>query len=237
LALTLQGSNGIEHPSVKQVIEIAEELIEENRALNTEILYTIAKKRLKIPRKGLLSIIQLLLNRKILVEGSKFTKESVLSNQLRKKIYNFISRNLGAHFSLIRKKVLSEDKKDTGSAGQLIWHLEMLLKFSYIKKIKIGNFTVFLPIEIDDEMGIIHFLLSDEINKKIVKLLFEHDTVKKSDTYKLLNEKRELVYYRINNLIEQNIIYSEEDGKKLRLNPHNKEIIDQILKNNSDLNN
>ncbi|MBA7640475.1 hypothetical protein ES703_48141 [subsurface metagenome] len=112
----------------------------------------------------------------------------------------------------------------------------MLLKFNYIKKLKIGNFTVFLPIEIDDEIGIIRFLLSDEINMKIVKLLFEHESVKKSDTYKLLTEKRELVYYRITNLIEQNIIYSEEEGKKLRLNPNIKNIIDEILKNNSDLN-
>ncbi len=108
--------------------------------------------------------------------------------------------------------------------------------FYGLNLIKIGNFTVFLPIEIDDEIGIIRFLLSDEINKKIVKLLFEHDTIKKSDTYKLLNEKRELVYYRINNLIEQNIIDPEEEGKKLRLNPNIKNMIDEILRDNSDLN-
>ena len=108
MALTLQGSNGMDHPSVQKVIEIAEEIIDENRPLNMEVLYTIAKRRLNIPRKGLLSIIQLLFNSKVLVEGSKYTKETVLSNPLRKRIYNFILRNLGTHFSLIRKEVMLE---------------------------------------------------------------------------------------------------------------------------------
>ena len=204
------------------------------KTLNTELLYSRARIRLKIPRKGLLYIIQLLFNRKILVEGSKFTQETILSNTIRKRIYSFIKTHIGAHFSLIRERVLSVDRKSFGSPGQLIWHLGMLVKFNYIKKLKVGNFTIFLPIEIDDEFGMICFLINDELNKKIVNLLLEYDTIKKADAYKLLNEKRELVYYRINKLIEQNIIYSVEEGNKLNLNPHIKEIVLQILKDISE---
>ena len=58
-----------------------------------------------------------------------------------------------------------------GSPGQLLWHLEMLMKFNYIKKIKVGNYTIFLPIEMDTELGTINFLLQDKINRKIVGLL------------------------------------------------------------------
>ena len=77
MAITLKGSNGLAHPSVQSVIEIAEEIISENKILDATLLYITAKRRLKIPRQGLLSIIRMLINRKILVEGSKFTKKSL----------------------------------------------------------------------------------------------------------------------------------------------------------------
>ena len=95
----------LEHPSVRQVLAIAEEFIENNKILNIEILYRTAKKRLKIPPKGLLEIIQYLIKKRILVDGSKQTKKTVLHNTFRRKIYN-----------AIRNK-----KKETG-----IKHLEVL---------------------------------------------------------------------------------------------------------------
>ena len=60
---------GEDHPSVKKVLEIAEEIMSKNKVLNVENLYNIAKKRLKLPRNGLLSIIQFLINKKLLIEG------------------------------------------------------------------------------------------------------------------------------------------------------------------------
>ncbi len=226
-------SISLDHPSVQSVLKIAEDILSKNKVLDLESLYNIAKKRLKIPRKGLLFIIQFLLNRKILIEGSKFSKETVLSNQYRYNIYNFIKNQRGVHFSLIKKNVFTDNKDTLGSSGQLIWHLEMLLKFEYIKKLKVGNYTVFIPIEIDEDLGALYFLLKDSINKKIIKLLFEKESIIKSDVYKLLNEKRENVYYRINNLIEYDLIsLSEESTNYLSLNPEKKEIIAVILRSN-----
>ena len=230
MAIILRTSIGLDHPSVQSVIEVAEEILSENKILNTELLYNIAKRRLKLPRKGLLSIIQFLLDKKILVEGSRFTKESVLSSPYRNNIYNFIRAHLGAHFSIIRRKAFPEIEGKTESAGQLIWHLEMLIKFNYIKKVKFKKYTIFIPIELDDELGIFIFLLRDNINKKIANLLIKQDKIKKSDIYKQLNEKRENVYYRIDDLMNHNIIsVIEEDNNKICLNPKNKDIIVKIL--------
>jgi predicted transcriptional regulator len=194
---------GEDHPSVKRVLEIAEEIMSKNKVLNIENLYNISKKRLRIPRSGLLSIIQFLINKKLLIEGSKFSKETVLINQVRKRILNYITLNPGVHFSLLRKAALPEE---IGSSGQLVWHLEMLLKFTYIHKIKIGNYTVFLPIDVDEQTGKIFFILRDRINYKVIKLLNMENTVLRAEIYKQIEEKREDVYYRINNLIEHDII-------------------------------
>ncbi|MFX1375271.1 MAG: hypothetical protein ACFFA0_05620 [Promethearchaeota archaeon] len=223
---TITGLIGEDHPNVKEVLKIAEEIMSKNKVLNIQNLYNLAKKRLKIPRTGLLSIIRFLINKKILIEGSKFSKETVLLNHIRKGVLNYIRANPGVHFSNLRRRALSEDK---GSSGQLVWHLEMLLKFKYIKKIKIGNYTVFLPADQDKEIGKIFFFLRDRINNKIILLLIEDNFVKKSEIVKKINEKREDVYYRLNTLLSYEILIKTPD-KDLTINPLIKEIISDIIK-------
>ena len=105
----------------------------------------------------------------------------------------------------------------------------MLIKFNYIKKIKIKNYTVFLPYEIDDEIGLLHFVLHDEIYLKIIRLLISNKKLKKSEVHKLVNEKRETIYYRINNLIEFNIIELKGDSNFLILNSSKKDDIISII--------
>lgn len=219
------------------MLEIAEEILSKNRVLNIELLYNVAKRRLKIPRQGLLSIIQFLLNKRVLFEGSKFTKETLLSNSHREIIYDFIKTNLGAHFSLIRKNIFTDERSKIGGTGQLIWHLEMLLKFNYIKKVKVQKYTVFIPFELDEDLGILNFLLRESINRKIVKLLIEQDAIEKSEIHKHLNEKRESVYYHVKKLIENDIIrYLDEKNKDLLVNPDKRKRITEILKTPSYLN-
>ena len=106
----------------------------------------------------------------------------------------------------------------------------MLIKFNYIKKIKIKNYTVFLPYEIDDEIGLIYFILLDEIYLKIIQLLIRNEKLKRSDVHKLVNEKRETIYYRINNLIEFNVIKLSGDKNSLVLNTRKKDDIISIIK-------
>ena len=226
--MSSKGINGpiwIEHPSVQGVLEIAEEILSENRVLNIDNLYTIAKRRLKIPRRGLLRIIQFLLDKKILVEGSKYTKETVLSNKVRKQIYKFILDENGVNFSLIKKNIAAVQ-----GTGQVVWHLEMLLKFRFIKKLKIGNYTIFMPIETSYEVGSLNFFLKDQINEKIVILLGNKEKIKRSDVYKIIEEKREQVYYRIRILNENKIIlFNKDSEKEIMINPKFHKIISELL--------
>ena len=198
----------LEHPSVQQVIEIAKEIVHENKILTTRIIYNRAKHRLKIPRNGLLKIIQMLIDRNILVDGSRFTSDSVLSNKMRKFIYEIISTDLGIYFSEIKRKINSVSEIST---GQLIWHIEMLLKFALIKKIKFKNYSIFLPPDVEEQLGVIYFLLRDKINFGILKLLSEKNSVQKSSLYEDLKEDREKIYYHIQILKDNDIIMIKED--------------------------
>jgi predicted transcriptional regulator len=219
-------SIGLEHPSVKQVIEIAEEILDENKILNIDTLYYRAKKRLKIPSKGLKAIIQILINNKILVNRSKFTRRTLLSNTTRKLIFNFIQSNIGSHFSLIKKVGISNDM--ARSPGELIWHLDMLIKFNFIKKLKVKNYTIFLPYNVDDESGIIFFFLRDDLNRKIIRQVLSSEPKDRAQIHKLVGVSRETIYYRIQNLIEFQILELLEDHK-VKLNSKKVDIIMQIL--------
>jgi len=228
-------SLGLNHPSVQQVMQIALELTKEHKLINTELLYNRAKRKLKIPRQGLNTIIQMLLNRNILVDGSRFTKETVLKNKIRYYIYWLVKTNIGAHFSFLKKN-LSQQKESEMGVGHLIWHLEKLIKFNLIKKARVKNCTVFLPVEISDEEGILYFIMRDDLNRQIVEILFEHESVNKADIYKDLNVVREKMYYRIKKLMELEIISPIADDEKIiSLNLSKKdlimEVINHILKN------
>ena len=221
----------LEHPNVKRVLKIAEDIMSANKVLNIDNLYHIAKRTLKIPRKGLLSIIQFLINKKILIEGSKYSRKTVLLNRTRNKIYKFIKKHQAVHFSHIRKTIGEDSSSEGASSGQLIWHLEMLIKFNYIKKLKLGNYTIFSPIELDEEPAIINFLLHDTLNKEIISLVHSKKSLKRSKIYKILEQKRETVYYHVANLIECEILtLKEKEGKDVIINPKKKKIIESLLK-------
>jgi len=108
----------------------------------------------------------------------------------------------------------------------------MLLKFNYINKIKAGNYTVFLPIEMEVEIGLINFLLRDKINRKIVGLLATQSSIKNSEIFKLIDEKREKVNYRLKNLIGYDLIWFKEDpSTEVYLNPDKQEDVINVLNN------
>ncbi|MBN1216890.1 MAG: hypothetical protein JXA99_15800 [Candidatus Lokiarchaeota archaeon] len=221
------GSLALDHSHVQKVITIAQEMISKNRVLKIKNLYDIAVKQLELRGTRILEIIQFLINNKILINGSKHTKETILSNLYRKKIVKVIYKNQGATFTYIRENVFTSK---SGSGGQLIWHLEMLLKFNYIKKVKIGNHTLFIPEELDKNLCILNFLMKDELNRKIIRLLLNHAHLKKPNIYKMINEKRENVNYRIKNFLNQDIIqFFDKPEKLIMLSPKLRENLNENL--------
>lgn len=218
----------LENPNLQRVIAIAEDVMNQNKILTIERLLNVSKKILKIPRSGLISIINFLINNHVLLEGTKFSREMVLDNRLRKTILEYIKLNGCAHFSILRK-VLSERDGNSGSSGQLVWHLEMLIKFNYIKKIKVGNYSVFLPYEEDEKTAKVLFLVKDRINREIFGLLGERGSIKKADIHKEIDERREDVYYRINNLINQNLLKYDQVSKEISLYQIDKKKVEDVI--------
>ena len=201
----------LENPQVQEVIYLANELIEKNKVLKIKTLYNQAIKSLDLRGNAILEILHFLTNKKVLIDGSKHTRETILLNLYRKRIYKVINEQRGATFSDLRSIIFT---KNSGSAGQLLWHLKMLINFNYIKKIKIGNYSVFLPIDMDENLGKLFFYMKDDLNRKIIDLLLHNDKIVKTSVYKRIKFKRENVNYRLKILIENNILRYHDDFKK-----------------------
>jgi predicted transcriptional regulator len=82
------------------------------------------------------------------------------------------------------------------------------------------------------ELGIIYFLLRDKINRKIIDLLATQNSIKNSEIFKFIDEKREKVNYRLKNLIDYDLIcFKEDPSKEVYLNPDKQEDVINILNN------
>ncbi|MBY9003057.1 MAG: hypothetical protein KGD73_03725 [Candidatus Lokiarchaeota archaeon] len=220
------GPLSLENPNVQKIIEIAKELVKENKILKLKKLYNISVRSLDISTGDIMDIIQFLNNNKILIDGSKYTRDTILLNLYRKKICHTIDSYNGATFSYLRENIF---KDHSGSAGQLLWHLKMLLKFKYIKKIKVGNYSLFLPLDLEDDLGKLCFFMKDDLNRSIILLFMKNDMIKKTHIYKEVNFKRENVNYRLKILMEHQIlIYQDESTKDICISNRMKEF---LLKN------
>jgi len=104
----------------------------------------------------------------------------------------------------------------------------MLLKFNYIKKLTIKNYTIFIPFDVDDESGKIHFVLQDELYRKILNDLISNDSQERSQIYKSIGENRGTIHYRIQNLIGFQILELLADNK-VKLNPKKRDIVIEVL--------
>ncbi|MFX1389327.1 MAG: hypothetical protein ACFE9Z_04595 [Promethearchaeota archaeon] len=218
----LRESLSLDNPNVQKIIEIAKDLIEQNKVIKLKKLYNIAVRTLNIPGQYVLEIIHYLNNNKILINGSKHTKDTILLNLYRDNILNVIYTFNGATFSFLKEKIFT---KHSGSSGQLIWHLNMLLKFKYIKKIKIGNYSLFLPIDLDDDLGKLYFFMNDDLNRNIILTFLNSEKIKKQDVYKIVNFKRENVNYRLKVLIDHQILtYTNNNSHEIMISKRMREL-------------
>jgi len=117
-----------------------------------------------INRNKIEKILRSLINKKIIVPGTRLKQEDVLENPLRRKIYRYINRNPGINMSEIIHDL------NIGN-NQTSWHLENLEKFEFIKSEKIGNQKAYFNYCIDPIFLEIFFYLRKNKFRDIINLL------------------------------------------------------------------
>lgn len=145
------------------ILKIAKKLISKG-PLHVGELYSLSISQLKRPENEISQAIFQLFSKKILIKESKITKDTIFNNDTRRKIFAYISDNPGSHTREIREKL-------DLTPHQTAWHLKMLEKFGYIRKISIKNKIIYFDSEINPDYEISLFILKDGRNLRILEAI------------------------------------------------------------------
>ena len=177
-----------------QVLTLVEEFLNQNRVYYTPDIVSFIRNRNfqednGLNYNGIKHILDSLLAKHMIVEGSKITRSTLFSNLNRSSIYEEIKNNPGMY--------LNKLSKNLGLSIFLInWHLTILLRFNVIRKQEFNNqiayFDSELPLENDYILQIISRAKCSELieylklnskgctKSQIVKTLrMHHSTVNK----------------------------------------------------------
>ncbi len=157
----------------KLVLNVIQEYLNKNRIFNMKKILPFITARFKmasinINNRGIEEILKILVNKKLIVEGSKLYRDDLLMNKKRNLIYEFIVKNPGTYFNRIIK-VLNL------SNHVVIWHLEILLKFEYIKKQNIENHDIYFDFNYRLRNTELKYFTSKEKSKLIINYLKTND--------------------------------------------------------------
>jgi len=198
----------------KAVFKVVQEYLDKNRAFNKSKIVPFISTRFKmasinINENGITQILKSLINKKVILEGSKLTRENVLKLSKRKEIYDFIVNNPGTYFHKILKKL--------GFNNHIaVWHVDILIKFNYIKKELVENRFIYFEYEMAfGQAKTLHYL-SKEKSKIILAYLHENDMgVTKTKISKDLNIHLNTVTKYLEVLIELRVILMENIDNKI----------------------
>lgn len=96
----------------------------------------LAKKSINLNDDGIRRVLKSLVEKGKIVQGSTMTRNEILMNENRNRIYEFIKMNPGAYFyRIVRELQLSNHI--------VTWHLNMLIKFTFVQFEYIGRNKVY----------------------------------------------------------------------------------------------
>lgn len=156
------------------VLDIVQDYLSKNRQFNLDdiipyISFFLTRSSHNLNNQGIKSVLISLIKKNFLIEGSKLTRDDVLKNKKRETIHNYILNNTGTYFNKI--------VKDLGFSNHVVvWHLNILIKFNFIKKRIWDKHDVYFNLKVDPQEAKFKFFTSLEKSKMIIQYLRENDT-------------------------------------------------------------
>ena len=138
-------------------------LVERNR-LESFLKMFSGREDINLNIQGIRYAIQSLINKNYIVEGSRLTKDEILQNEKRRMIFEYILNNPAAYHYLIMRELNIPNHI-------VIWHLNVLLDFNFIKQIRIKNHKVYSAPDISPYEVKVRYFSRNEKSREIIKYL------------------------------------------------------------------
>lgn len=199
------------------VYNIIQEYLRKRRPLEIKklvplIASRLSKQKIDINSNKVKLIIKSLKKKNIIVEGSRLTKDDILKNETRKKIYEFICNNSAVYFYQIMKGL-------DLPTHSVIWHVNFLHLFNFINRIKIEehyNHYIYFNKNLDGQQAKIIYFTNNKKCKQIIKYLRDkNEGCTKTQLSKELGMHPNTIKKYINELDAINIIYKKNASDKI----------------------
>ena len=144
----------------------------------------------------------------------RLSLDEVLENKNRNKIIDLILNEPGIHFNeLLRKTELA--------AGNLVWHLDILLTYKVIGKKRVGNFLAYFPYYQKNPISNVDITLQkSKLTLEILKMIEKDPGIWNNLITKKLKVDHKTILYHINKLEELGLINFKKEGRKKRIFPN-----------------
>jgi len=205
----------------RKIFAVIQEFLNSNRIFNKEKAALYIKSRYKVNGNlnynGIKVVVDSLIKKNIIVEGSKLTRKSVLLNSNRNQIFNLIRQNPGVY-----KNILSKKLKITPYVVN--WHLSMLIKFNLIREINFNGQMSYFKFSMASKNDKIFHTISKDKCMRIIEFLKKNEKgCTKYQIVKALRMHYNTITKYLNNLEEFNLLIRKKCVNKeyILLNPIN----------------
>ncbi len=211
-----------------KVFNLIQEFLNQNRVFNRESVVSYIKSRSRtngnLNYNGIKSVIASLVKKNIIIEGSKFTRKTVLLNSNREIIYNMIREYPGIYMNKL-SKILKL------SPFVVNWHLSILMKFNLIRKQNLNNNISYFTSSLNKQNDMVFQIISREKCVKIIRFLNKNKRgYTKNQIAKLLHMHYNTIIKYLNEIDKFNLLIIKkcENKEYLFLNIDN---YDNLTKN------
>jgi len=196
----------------RKIFEVIQEFINSNRIFNKEKAALYIKSRHKVNGNlnynGIKVVIDSLIKKNIIVEGSKLTRKSVLLNSNRNQIFNLIKQNPGVY-----KNILSKKLKITPYVVN--WHLTILKKFHLIREHTFRNQISYFLFSLSSKNDVIFHTISKDKCMRIIEFLKKNEKgCSKYQIVKVLRMHYNTITNYLNKLEKFNLLIRKKDLNK-----------------------
>ena len=158
----------------KIVLNLVKEYLNKNRFFNKKKIIPFINHRLRnasidLNYTGIEAILKSLLKKRLIIEGSKLTRDDILLNSKRNKIYEYVIKNPGVNFIIIVNEL-------NLSNHVVLWHLGMLIEFNFINKVKIDNLELYYDSSLKVDEIERNYFISNKSSKRIINYLKENNS-------------------------------------------------------------
>lgn len=198
----------------KVVLDIVQDYLSQNKYFNMLKIIPFIRSSLKtlsidLNARAIEKLLGSLVKKKYIVEGTNLTQLDVLKNKKRQQVYNFILKNPGTYINKI-VRVLDISKP------VVMWHINMLLRFDFIRKEEIENHDIFFDSNLSSGDSKFSYVTSKDRSKKIIEYLKENNfgVTKTRISLDLIIHHDTITKY-LEMLEDLEIIYKKKIGKQI----------------------